>query len=166
LVKCGFGQATTRAPSLGSIISGRSCSNYGMLPISEARVHHQTSPLQPSRSRVRLSGARRYYPSYHMRRADGDCRALCLDYRRDLPEIERTYFSSLGNSLWNHGRTRLQLQMDGLLRLLEMTPGEVSDAARYFCKWAACRKETPLPDTSCYANQVIGRQGGNPDCQL
>src|SRR6185295_9013959 len=61
---------------------------------------------------------------------------LYLDYDREvssietrLDEIGRSYFGSIGESLWNLDQNQLELQLNGILRLPDIQAVEVSEVA-------------------------------------
>jgi PAS domain S-box-containing protein len=61
---------------------------------------------------------------------------LYLDYDREvssietrLDEIGRSYFGSIGESLWNLDQNQLELQLNGILRLPDIQAAEVSEIA-------------------------------------
>ena len=61
---------------------------------------------------------------------------LYLDYDREvssietrLDEIGRSYFGSIGQSLWNLDQSQLELQLNGILRLPDIQAAEVSEIA-------------------------------------
>src|SRR6266567_2486474 len=61
---------------------------------------------------------------------------LYLDYDREvglietrLDEIGRSYFGSIGESLWNLDQNQLKLQLDGILRLPDIRAAEVREIA-------------------------------------
>ena len=61
---------------------------------------------------------------------------LYLDYDREvsvietrLDEIGRSYLGSLGESLWNLDQNQLQLQLNGILRLPDVSAAEIREIA-------------------------------------
>jgi PAS domain S-box-containing protein len=61
---------------------------------------------------------------------------LYLDYDREVSDIEtrldeigRSYFGSIGESLWNLDQHQLELQLNGILRLPDIQAAEVSEIA-------------------------------------
>src|SRR3954447_16599318 len=61
---------------------------------------------------------------------------LYLDYDREVRDIEtrldeigRSYFGSIGESLWNLDQNQLELQLNGILRLPDIQAVEISEIA-------------------------------------